>query len=675
MPTQKPVPSNDIKDLLFNSGLLDEWATSVEKEYIDRFGSRHLTAAGMEWAFQQLVEKFNIDMDSAIRAAGYVLLDSFQQGVKLPNNEITLRNQALRDERTGEYYRWNGDLPKQVLAGSTPESTGGVITPENPTGLWVGVGSESVRSWVQENYNRSPLLKMKGVTFTTGAILLSSDYVLQHTDGFYYQYVGAEQFPLSIFPGSQPADDWACVGLLSGYHVDDIRNYITQELRLVDSFNLSQNSKQKRGGGCIFVPSGDYYLEDELALIDFVRFVGEGERVCRIFGAPSAIGTGKAVVRSSKLPITTTENPAYLSHTGFTDATINGNGVFDVGLYVRNTTNESKFTNVTTQNCKIADTNIISSWYVNMDNHVSRDALGYGVVIGRKLFNEVGLDEVNACSFLNLRSNYSGKNDLYDPVNAPYAGAGITIWKATSCAFDYVGAENSYGVGCVIRKGIVSVIPNIYTEANGKGSKAVEQIGVHVVNADFAPLQIGSLNLTANQKLHMDSGVVCEIGSLYTHDFNAAVFRGTGKVILRNPQDANLLNAADLAFVRNIESETIAAYWNVPMVTTSFNALDNSQLYCGVEKSSARVIFVPRVSFVNAENIYIRFLTPTGNIDIDFGRSFTAGVPVSRAINLPAGITKLKQQSNVLPAVSTGAAADIIIKHVNISGFPIFNIT
>lgn len=140
-PTQKSVPSSDIKDLFFNSGLLDIWATSLEHKYIDRFGNCHLTAAGMEWLFKELVEKFKVDMNTAIVAAGYITIDSFQQGADLPNNEITLRNHILRDESTGEYYRWDGDLPKQVPAGSTPQSTGGI-----GKGAWISVGDASLRS-------------------------------------------------------------------------------------------------------------------------------------------------------------------------------------------------------------------------------------------------------------------------------------------------------------------------------------------------------------------------------------------------------------------------------------------------------------------------------------------------------------------------------------------------
>ncbi|MEQ5111161.1 hypothetical protein [Providencia vermicola] len=149
-PTQKPVPSSDIKDLFFNSGLLDIWATSLKHKYIDRFGNCHLTAAGMEWLFKELVEKFKVDMNTAIVAAGYITIDSFQQGADLPNNELTQRNHILRDEITGEYYRWDGDLPKRVPAGSTQQSTGGI-----GKGAWVSVGDASLRSDIKLNSGAS----------------------------------------------------------------------------------------------------------------------------------------------------------------------------------------------------------------------------------------------------------------------------------------------------------------------------------------------------------------------------------------------------------------------------------------------------------------------------------------------------------------------------------------
>ncbi|WP_448175816.1 tail fiber/spike domain-containing protein [Morganella morganii] len=136
IPTQNAVPSEAPRDLKFNSGKIDEFVTSLEHEYKDRFGRCHMTIEGMRWVFEQLMERFKVDINQAIIAAGYIPMDSFQQGA-----EITKRNEILRDEPTGEYYRWDGDLPKSVPAGSTPESAGGV-----GMGSWVGVGDASLRS-------------------------------------------------------------------------------------------------------------------------------------------------------------------------------------------------------------------------------------------------------------------------------------------------------------------------------------------------------------------------------------------------------------------------------------------------------------------------------------------------------------------------------------------------
>ncbi|HGF6560270.1 TPA: hypothetical protein ACF2YT_001165 [Providencia alcalifaciens] len=138
-PTQKPVPSSDIKDLFFNSGLLDIWATSLERKYIDRFGNCHLTAAGMEWIFNELVTKFKIEYEQALLAAGYAPAGTFQEGADVVSRNSTVLWKL--PDGDGDYYRWDGDLPKQVPAGSTPQSTGGI-----GKGAWVSVGDASLRS-------------------------------------------------------------------------------------------------------------------------------------------------------------------------------------------------------------------------------------------------------------------------------------------------------------------------------------------------------------------------------------------------------------------------------------------------------------------------------------------------------------------------------------------------
>ena len=124
-PTNKPIPSEDPRDLKFNAGKIDEVVTSNAHYYTDRFGVRRWTIAGFQYTAEE-----------AIRNYGYITMDSFEDG-----STLTLPNQVLRYKATGEYYRWDGEFPKTVSAASTPETSGGV-----GLGAWVGVGDASLRA-------------------------------------------------------------------------------------------------------------------------------------------------------------------------------------------------------------------------------------------------------------------------------------------------------------------------------------------------------------------------------------------------------------------------------------------------------------------------------------------------------------------------------------------------
>lgn len=129
VPTNKPIPSEDPRDLKFNAGKIDEVVTGNNHYYTDRFGVRRWTIAGFQYTAEE-----------AIRNYGYITMDSFEDGATL-----TLPNQTLRYEANGEYYRWDGEFPKNVPAGSTPETSGGV-----GLGAWVSVGDASLRSQLSD---------------------------------------------------------------------------------------------------------------------------------------------------------------------------------------------------------------------------------------------------------------------------------------------------------------------------------------------------------------------------------------------------------------------------------------------------------------------------------------------------------------------------------------------
>lgn len=124
-PSNLPVPSESPRDLKFNAGKVDEFVTSNNHYYIDRFGGKHRTIVGI-----------NYDATQAILNYGYITKDSFEDG-----STLSSANECLRWKSNGEYYRWGGTFPKVVPAGSTPDSTGG-LGPDK----WIGVGDSSLRS-------------------------------------------------------------------------------------------------------------------------------------------------------------------------------------------------------------------------------------------------------------------------------------------------------------------------------------------------------------------------------------------------------------------------------------------------------------------------------------------------------------------------------------------------
>lgn len=132
--TGNPLGSAAAQDLYDNAQNLDHLSNDRSNEvWPDRFGVDRQTWHGME--------KQN---ERAIQSYGWILVDSFQDGATL-----TLPNQALRwklSDGDGEYYRWDGDLPKTVPADSTPANSGGV-----GTGAWIGVGDASLRAALSEN--------------------------------------------------------------------------------------------------------------------------------------------------------------------------------------------------------------------------------------------------------------------------------------------------------------------------------------------------------------------------------------------------------------------------------------------------------------------------------------------------------------------------------------------
>lgn len=103
----------------------------LAKEYADAAGSSAGNAKDSEDEARRIAEQIK-----ASGLIGYITRRSFEKGF----NVITW-NEVLLWEEDGDYYRWEGTLPKNVPAGSTPETSGGI-----GLGAWVSVGDASLRS-------------------------------------------------------------------------------------------------------------------------------------------------------------------------------------------------------------------------------------------------------------------------------------------------------------------------------------------------------------------------------------------------------------------------------------------------------------------------------------------------------------------------------------------------
>lgn len=135
-PTNNAVPSESPRDLKFNAGKIDEFVTSLVNTYVDRFGNEHYTIEGLRWLAQQAIAQY-----------GWIPVGTFQAGATL-----TLPNQILKDTTDGEYYRWDGGLPKTVASGSTPQVSGGI-----GINAWIGVGDSALRAMLKSSVGASSI--------------------------------------------------------------------------------------------------------------------------------------------------------------------------------------------------------------------------------------------------------------------------------------------------------------------------------------------------------------------------------------------------------------------------------------------------------------------------------------------------------------------------------------
>lgn len=70
IPTQDAVPSESPRDLKFNAGKIDEFATSMALQYFDRFGNLHYTIEGLKQLVLEQIYSLGWNLKGSFQAAG-----------------------------------------------------------------------------------------------------------------------------------------------------------------------------------------------------------------------------------------------------------------------------------------------------------------------------------------------------------------------------------------------------------------------------------------------------------------------------------------------------------------------------------------------------------------------------------------------------------------------------
>lgn len=150
-PTNKPIPSEDPRDLKFNAGKIDEEVNGSADYYTDRFSVQRLTNTGRNNKFQSQMtqqaddwlEQFNqqnSDFQQFLLSSGYQFLGDYENGPYT----ITARNQIIRYQN--EFWRLNA-------ATNPPYATTGVNSTSWTTDVThlVSVGDATLRQDIYSN--------------------------------------------------------------------------------------------------------------------------------------------------------------------------------------------------------------------------------------------------------------------------------------------------------------------------------------------------------------------------------------------------------------------------------------------------------------------------------------------------------------------------------------------
>lgn len=187
-PTNNPIPSEDPRDLKFNSGKIDEEVNGSADYYTDRFDVQRLTNTGRNKQFQDAQTQREYDFQQFLLNSGYQFLGDYENGPYT----ISARNQIIRYQN--EFWRLNA-------ATNPPYTTTGINSASWATDVThlVSVGDANLRQELSSgtgasmvHRNASPMARIiraslfeyltesdQQALLTTSGAVVAADYALK----------------------------------------------------------------------------------------------------------------------------------------------------------------------------------------------------------------------------------------------------------------------------------------------------------------------------------------------------------------------------------------------------------------------------------------------------------------------------------------------------------------
>ncbi|MFV5219839.1 hypothetical protein ACJ42X_018760 [Klebsiella pneumoniae] len=318
-PTQKPVPSDDIRDHVYAGGMLDKVVTSRELTYTDRLGGQHYTVDGIKAEADKAVKEAQDSI--TILGLPFATLEDAQAATdagKIPDGAVTWVRNSGDNSLADEYINNGGTLvatgrkmPSSALVDEIDKRTRSLQ--ESPDSLFDIVSSNGIRPFL--------IRSTDGVTeFESVARLLTGDSGLNFNgsvidnnapDGWLFLIysrnglviAGVKEDGTKVGWGGSDSGGGQAGGITPGdtaVGYDDIRNY-TGDATVRDVVG-------ERIGGRFVVDASDTTSEDDgggvLVGVDGRRWVRQCDFVSwDMFGAP-------------RIPEDTYQNYATLSEQG-----------------------------------------------------------------------------------------------------------------------------------------------------------------------------------------------------------------------------------------------------------------------------------------------------------------------------------------------------------------------